>query len=194
MLTKTQAQHLSTRGDFERADAAFREISTRRSNLEKQAAAILLARQLAENPALAKRVPQDLQEAARPYAALADRPAALAVALENCRAELADVVRTFGDALQEWERARRAETTRRALELVPEHHQALLDVGDALSSLSRAIGAERAIRRQLKDTSPYRQSPFLPTIVEELLVGEIGEPGSPAQKFAKAMRKSGLVA
>ena len=191
MIFKPATPKADSVADLEAADAAFRTVADKRREVEQRIISMKTALAISRRPSDSARVPEELQEKASVYAAdAARRPAKIENAIADAEFELARVNKEYMAAAEAWELARRRRTSEIAVQLQPQHQRALMAVVAAVEALSKAIAAERGVRNELRERgAPYRSSPFLPNFVDDLLIGELGEHGSPASKFAGRIRE-----
>jgi hypothetical protein len=89
-----------------------------------------------------------------------------------------------------FEAAQRAETDRRALERQPAHRAAVAKMAKALEELSAGLREEMAARENL---GPLPQSGYLPDLAAGVVMGAIGDYGSPAWAWAERVRALGIL-
>lgn len=182
------AEWLSAKSDFDSLVAA-------RDGLIERIENIRLALSLARNTSDRARVPADLLLRAEPFEAqAASDPAGLQRRLAETEADLAKIAQRIGNGAHEaYERARRREGSRIALELQLQHRAAVGAMAAALEQLSQAIEAEREVHEAFAAVSPTASSAYLPNVGVELGVGSLGDCDSPAWRWRKRIHELGIL-
>ena len=157
----------ATMSPWDKARHRHAEMRGKLAALQTRRAGLALAASLTRNPNDRERVNPALLAAAAPYEKIADDPDVLSKEIRTVDAELNRLVPEIQAAEEEFETARRRETSRRAIALQPEHKAAVERIDKAIAALLSAIAGERAVQARL---SPLRSSAYLPPLGDEIAV------------------------
>ena len=175
--------------EYQTAKARWAEIDGKFRELVEREEGIKLAVSLAKSPD-EKRVPQHLRDRAAPFMKLAQgRMFKRTRVLEALEDEILELAPKRAEESELWQQARRAETSRIALELQPRHRAAVKKIAALIENLSRAMEVESDVRAELARTAPEPESGYLPNCIGGLNFGMLSEWGSPASQWAQGMRQ-----
>ena len=192
--SKTETAPPAGLSEFEAAAARWNEIRGTRNALLDKIASCRLAISMANNPGDNGNVPDPLRAKAEPYLRDARKwPEKLREIIGETELELENINKTYSDENDLWEAARRRETNRLALALQPKHRAAVRRMADAIEALSAAIADERECRAELRRIAPLPESPNLPDLSSDLLVGCVSEYNAPAWHWARRIRKMNIL-